>query len=65
MYRNGEGLPRDKVRAYAWTSIAAAQGNATAQKNKELAIKEMTRPQINAAQKLSRDYWTRYVVPFR
>ena len=65
MYAIGEGLPQDKVQAYTWTSIAAAQGNANAQRHKELLVKDMTRPQIDEAQKLSREYRSRYVVPFQ
>ena len=36
-----------------------------AKKNKELVTKLMTQAQIAKAQKLSREYWTRYVVPFQ
>ena len=50
---------------YTWVSVAAAQGYANAQEFKNLLVEDMTRPQIDEAQKLSRDYWTRYVVPFR
>ena len=59
----GEGIPEDSVQAYAWASIAAAQG----QKSdlKKLIAKEMTRAQIAKAQKLAREYWDLHVVPFR
>ena len=65
MYADGEGVPEDAVSAYAWFSIAAAQGHARAKKNKELITKLMTYAQIAKAQKLSREFWTRYVVPFQ
>ena len=65
MYDNGEGVPEDAVYAYAWLSIAAAQGNTYAKEGKELVAKLMTQAQITEAQKRSRKYWTRYVVPFQ
>ena len=52
--------------AYAWLSIAAAQGVRNARKVKEVWVKYiMTQAQITEAQKRSREYWTRYVVPFQ
>ena len=30
MYADGEGVPEDDAKAYAWLSIAAAQGNESA-----------------------------------
>ena len=65
MYADGEGVSKDAVNAYAWFNIAAAQGNATAKKSKESVLRLMTQAQIEKAQKLSREYWTRYVVPFQ
>ena len=65
MYANGEGVPEDTVNAYAWGSIAAAQGNTSAKKLKELVTRLMVRSQLAEAQKLSREYWTLYVLPFQ
>ena len=66
MYAQDGGVPRDAVHAYAWLSIAAAQGNTNAKKaKKELVAADMTQTQIAEAQKRSREYWTRYVVPFQ
>ena len=65
MYANGEGVLEDAVYAYAWLSIAAAQGNTNAKEGKELVTKLMTQAQITEAQKRSRKYWPRYVVPFQ
>ena len=64
-YAIGEGVLEDAVYAYAWLSIAAAQGNTNAKEGKELVTKRMTQAQITEAQKRSRKYWTRYVVPFQ
>ena len=58
-------LTDDYVRAYARSSIAAAQGHTGAKKGKEIAAKLMTPTQIAEAQKLSREYWKIYVVPFQ
>ena len=65
MYAIGEGVPEDTVNAYAWFSIAAAQGNTSAKELKELVAEHMSRAQIAAAQARAREYWTRYVVPFQ
>ena len=65
MYAKGEGVPEDDVTAYAWLNIAAAQGQSSANESKEHVAKHMTQPQVAKAQKLSREYWTRYVIPFQ
>ena len=65
MYANGEGVPKDDVTAYAWLNIAAAQGQLSANEGKEHVAKYMTQSQVAKAQKLSREYWTRYVIPFQ
>ena len=65
MYDDGEGVPEDDVTAYAWLNIAAAQGRSNANEGKEHVAKHMTQSQVAKAQKLSREYWTRYVIPFQ
>ena len=55
MYRNGEGVPEDKVLAYMWWNLAAANGNENASKNKGIIAKGMTSSQIEKAQELSRE----------
>ena len=64
-YDTGEGVPEDDVEAYAWLSIAAAQGVEDAKDFKARISPPMSQSQIAAAQKRSREYWTRYVVPFQ
>jgi len=44
MYAQGKGIPEDHARAYAWLSIAAAQGNAGGKKLKEMPAKELAAP---------------------
>ena len=65
MYGLGEGVPEDYVNAYAWLSVAAAQGHIAAKDAKELITEKMTRQQLKEAQKLSREYRSRYVEPFQ
>ena len=65
MYANGEGVPENAITAYAWLNIAAAQGHSGANEGKELVADYLTQSQIAKAQKLSREYWTRYVIPFQ
>ena len=65
MYDTGEGVPEDIVEAYAWLNIAAAQRDELAKDYKARISRRMSRSQIAEAQKRSREYWTRYVVPFQ
>ena len=64
-YAAGKGVPEDDVEAYAWFSIAAAQGEEHAKDFKARISRLMSQSQIAEAQKRSREYWTRYVVPFQ
>jgi TPR repeat protein len=72
-YLEGTGVPRSYVDAYAWLNIAAAQGGAWFLQSAPVAIRNhidaitklMTPAQIAEAQKLSRELWKKYVVPFR
>ena len=57
--------PEYSVNAYAWLSVAATQGDSNSQGAKERITRKITRAQIAEAQKRSREYWTRYVVPFQ
>ena len=59
MYANGEGVPEDYVKAYAWMNLAAAQGRNNAVKAKELLRSSMTTEQVAEAQKLSADLYKR------
>ena len=65
MYSGGWGVPKDNVQAYAWVSIAAAQGDENAKELKGSISKSMTNAQFSAAQRLAREYWDAYVLPFR
>ena len=65
MYAQGQGVPKDDLQAYAWFSLAAAQGNATAKKGKAIVAGTMTDEQIARAQELSRELQENYVEPFK
>ena len=65
MYGQGEGVPGDLVRGYAWLSIVAAQGDTDGEKNKNNFAQRMTPAQIADGQKSSSELWEKYVVPFR
>ncbi|MFP6706015.1 MAG: tetratricopeptide repeat protein [Alphaproteobacteria bacterium] len=65
MYAKGLGVPDDYVRGYARVSIAAARGRADGKKAKAIIAKHMTPAQIAEGQKLSRELWGKYIVPFQ
>lgn len=53
MFYEGEGLPKHDAKAYAWLSLAKAQGYAPAGKMLENVTKGMTPEQISQAQNLT------------
>ena len=59
MYGNGEGVPEDYMRAYAWLNLAAAQGNEGSVEAKDVLRPKMTANQIARAQKLSATLFSR------
>lgn len=64
-YANGEGVKQDVVLAYVWFSLAASQGLTSALENRNLLKKDMSEELIQNAQRLTRDYFSRYVAPFQ
>jgi len=50
-YATGQGVNRDMVRAYAWFSLAAAQGDKNAMSNRDRAEKMLTTEQRISGQK--------------
>jgi len=65
LYGLGDGVPQNNLQAYAWVSSAAAQGSEEAKNNIGIIREQMTPAQIAEAQKLSSEYWEKYVVPFQ
>jgi TPR repeat protein len=55
LYDNGLGVPQDKVRAYMWFNLSAAQGREGAAAFRDLIARRMTPAQIAEAQRLARE----------
>lgn len=56
LYDNGLGVPQDKVRAYMWFNLSAAQGREGAAAFRDLVARLMTPAQIAEAQRLAREW---------
>ena len=54
MYANGEGVLKDSVLAHMWSSIAGANGNEAARKQRDNLEDDMTRAEISRAAELAR-----------
>ena len=65
LYAKGHGVAQDYTMAYVWYNIAAAQGQADARKNREAVAAELDAASLAKAQKLSKEYFKRYVEPFQ
>ena len=55
-YDNGLDVPQDRVSAYMWFSLSAAQGKEGAATFRDLIARRMTPAQIAEAQKLAREW---------
>jgi TPR repeat protein len=56
MYRMGQGVPQDNIKAYMWYSVAGESGHNKGFTNRDLVAKQMTASQRKEAQKLSREW---------
>ena len=56
LYDNGLGVPQDKVRAYMWFTLSAAQGKDGAAAFRDLIARRMNSAQIVEAQKLAQEW---------
>ncbi len=56
MYRIGQGVPEDFVRAHMWANLAAAQGDELARINRDRLTEQMTPVQLAEAQRLAREW---------
>ena len=65
MYATGRGVPQDNAQAWAWFDIAAAQGDKNARENKKIIAASISPEELDRAQRLAREYWEKYVLPFR
>ena len=64
LYDNGLGVPQDKVRAYMWFNLSAAQGREGAAAFRDLIARRMTPAQIAEAQRLAREGTPNMQSPF-
>ena len=60
-YNTGKGVQQDFVQAYAWLNFAASQGDDQAVEPCSEIIKKMTPAQVEAGERLSREYATQFV----
>ena len=70
MYANGEGVPEDYVKAYAWqppnpVNLAAAQGQKDVVKSKDRLRPKMTSAQVAKAQELAGELYKRTCMRIR
>lgn len=56
LYKNGLGVPQDKVMAYMWLNLSVAAGQHKAAKERGELANEMTREQIAEAEKMAREW---------
>jgi len=64
-YANGDGVKQDIVLAYVWFSLAASQGLTAALENRNELKKDMSDEMVQNAQRMTREYFNRYVEPFQ
>jgi len=60
LYFDGEGVPQDDVEAYAWFSVAAAQGYAEITGERNILAKILAPADLLRAQARSREYCKLY-----
>ncbi len=56
MYREGQDVPQDDVRAHMWFNLSAAHGMESARTLRDRLAKEMTPAQIDDAQQLALEW---------
>lgn len=60
MYSMGQGVKANLVEAYAWWSVAAANGEVQALGQMDKATRMMNPVQLDKARTLARDYYRKY-----
>ena len=64
LYLFGHGVARDYGMAYVWCNLAAEQGDAVGKKSRDIVAAKLDPTSLAEAQKLSAEYFKRYVEPF-
>jgi TPR repeat protein len=62
LYLYGVGVEKDYIQAYAWLSLAARQGDTSAEKFRDAVADQLTIPQLREAAVLAEDYYDQYVL---
>ena len=65
LYYYGRGVAQDYSMAYIWYNLAAEQGDEEAEKALDAVAGELDTASLAEAQKLSKEYFKRYVEPFQ
>ena len=60
MYFDGRGIPQDYVQAYAWFSVAAANGVEISPPERDKTAKRLTPEQLAKGQELAASYFEKY-----
>ncbi len=65
MYAKGLGVGRNYIKAYAWCEVSAAQKSKYAVRKLKKIEAYLNPAQISDAQRLARQYYDIYVLPYR
>ncbi|HEB92217.1 MAG TPA: sel1 repeat family protein [Gammaproteobacteria bacterium] len=65
MYAKGVGVEENLVQAYVWFDLAAMKGDAGYGRSRDRLAKLLNSEQLAQAKRVSREYATKYVTPFR
>ena len=57
---NANGVPQDKVEAYAWLSVATAGGNIGAEKGRDMVKELLSESELALAQRLATELFEKY-----
>ena len=56
----GQGAPQNYILAHMWLNLAAAQGNETASKDRDIFEERMTPADVSKAQRMARDWLAKH-----
>jgi TPR repeat protein len=65
LYKEGKGVPKDLVLAYAWFDTSGANGYKEAYKERDALAKEMDAAMLEQAKHTAADYLVRFRAPAR
>ena len=59
-YAKGQGVPQDDVEVYAWFSVAAAGGNISAEKGRDIVKESLSESQLALGQRRATELFEKY-----